>query len=105
MKIFISQPMHGRTLEQIIEERNKAIEKIRNMLPGKYIEIINNLQVDEICIANSKKRPRLWYLGESIKLMSEADYIYFTDNNCMHTSHGCRIEYEVAHEYSIDILK
>lgn len=58
-KLFISQPMNGKTNEQILEERQKAISSFDD-----EIEVIDSFFKD----APHDATP-LWYLGESIKLL------------------------------------
>ena len=70
MKLFISQPMKGKTDEQILEERNKAAGLF--ILEGENVEVIDSFIKD----APAQAAP-LWYLGESIKLLGEADVVYF----------------------------
>lgn len=41
MKLFISQPMHGKTENEIIEERNLAIEMAKTELNCDNIEYCN----------------------------------------------------------------
>ena len=43
------------------------------------------------------------YLGKSISLMAEADVVYFGGD--WKKARGCRIEYEVAKEYAMDIIE
>lgn len=45
----------------------------------------------------------LWYLGESLKLMAEADVAYFADG--WNEARGCKIEHTCAVEYNIDRIE
>ena len=98
-KIFISQPMNGKTTEEIENERNYIIDKLSTQFAreNKYIDIIDSFFKD----APHDTKP-LWYLGESIKLMSEADIVFFC--NGWQTSRGCQIEHDCALEYGIDTM-
>ena len=98
-KIFISQPMNGKTTEEIEEERNYTIGTLRSRFARKNecIEIIDSFFKN----APHDAKP-LWYLGESIKLMSEADAVFFCDG--WQTSRGCQIEHDCALEYGIDTM-
>ena len=98
-KIFISQPMNGKTIEEIEEERNYTIDTLRSRFARKNerIEIIDSFFKDKPYEASP-----LWYLGESIKLMSEADVVFFC--NGWHTARGCQIEHDCALEYGIDTM-
>ena len=98
-KIFISQPMNGKTTEEIEEERNYTIDTLRSRFfrKNERIEIIDSFFKNEPHDAKP-----LWYLGESIKLMSEADVVFFCDG--WQTSRGCQIEHDCALEYGIDTM-
>ena len=93
-KIFISQPMNGKTTEEIENERNYIIDKLRE---NESVEIIDSFFKDK-----PYESSLLWYLGESIKLMSEADIVFFC--NGWQTARGCQIEHDCALEYGIDTM-
>lgn len=93
-KIFISQPMNGKTTEEIENERNYIIGRLKE---NECVEIIDSFFKDEPYEALP-----LWYLGESIKLMSEADVVFFC--NGWQTARGCQIEHDCALEYGIDTM-
>ena len=98
-KIFISQPMNGKTNEEIEEKRNYTISILTSWFDRKNerIEIIDSFFKD----TPHDAKP-LWYLGESIKLMSEADVVLFCDG--WQTARGCQIEHDCALEYGIDTM-
>lgn len=93
-KIFISQPMNGKTNEEIENKRDSIIDKLRE---NESVEIIDSFFKDKPYEASP-----LWYLGESIKLMSEADIVFFC--NGWQTARGCQIEHDCALEYGIDTM-
>ena len=93
-KIFISQPMNGKTTEEIEDKRHHIIDKLRE---NECVEIIDSFFKN----APHDAKP-LWYLGESIKLMSEADVVFFC--NGWQTARGCQIEHDCALEYGIDTM-
>ena len=93
-KIFISQPMNGQKTEEIEYERNYIINRLREI---ESVEIIDSFFKDKPYEASP-----LWYLGESIKLMSEADIVFFC--NGWQTARGCQIEHDCALEYGIDTM-
>ena len=98
-KIFISQPMNGKTTEEIENERNYIIDRLTSRFDRKNerIEIIDSF------FKNTPHDTKpLWYLGESIKLMSEADVVFFC--NGWQTARGCQIEHDCALEYGIDTM-
>ena len=95
MKLFISQPMKGKTDEQILEERNKAAGLF--ILEGENVEVIDSFIKD----APAQAAP-LWYLGESIKLLCEADVVYFCKD--WQKYNGCTIEHECAVRYGKTVV-
>ena len=98
-KIFISQPMNGKTNEEIENKRNYIIDRLATQFAreNECIEIIDSFFKN----APHDTKP-LWYLGESIKLMSEADIVFFCDG--WQTARGCQIEHDCALEYGIDTM-
>ena len=92
-KLFISQPMKGKTDEEILSEREKAIKKVEVMI-GEPVEIIDSFFQS----APADARP-LWFLGKSLELLSTADIVYFTEG--WSKARGCRIEHLCASEYEI----
>lgn len=90
MKLFISQPMRDKTDEQIKAERTKAVLEVMKQI--KPIEVIDSFFEQ----APTEATP-LWYLGESIKLLGEADVVYFCKD--WEKYNGCTIEHECAVRY------
>ena len=95
MKVFISQPMRGKTEDEILSERNVLIKKIKELFSDKEIEIIDSIFTPE-------KQPPLWYLGQSLLLLSTADLAVFTTG--WNEYRGCRIEHECCVEYGIKFI-
>ena len=95
MRVMISQPMRGKTEEQIREERKGIIEKFNNM----HIEVIDTIFTEEAPEINDA---RVYYLGKSIQEMSKADALFMCDG--WREARGCRIERQVAQDYGIKIL-
>ena len=95
MKVMISQPMNGRSEEEIKKERQDIIEKFNKM----HIEVIDTLFTEE---APQDCNVAVYYLGKSISAMKDIDAIYMCDNWL--NARGCRIENRVAREYGIKIL-
>lgn len=96
-KLFISQPMRGKTDEEILKEREEAIEEAKKIY-GKDIEVIDSFFQN----APVDAKP-LWFLGKSIELLSTADAVYFAEG--WEKTRGCIIEHECAVRYGIPILK
>ncbi len=95
-KIFISQPMRGKTDDEIIAERKKAITVAKDILKDD-VEVIDSFFQNAPAEANP-----LWFLGKSLELLSNADLVYFCDG--WQDYRGCRIEHECAEEYGIKII-
>ena len=93
-KLFISQPMNGKSDEEILREREKAIEEAKKAL-GEDVEVIDSFFQS----APTDARP-LWFLGKSLELLSTADIAYFAQG--WEEARGCRIEHECAVEYGIN---
>ncbi len=96
-KLFISQPMRGKTDEEILAERKKAIESAERNL-GEPVEVIDSFFQN----APANARP-LWFLGKSLELLSTADIAYFAKG--WEDARGCRIENQCAIEYGIEVIE
>ena len=96
-KLFISQPMRGKTDEEILAERKKAIESAERNL-GEPVEVIDSFFQN----APADARP-LWFLGKSLELLSPADIAYFAKG--WEDARGCRIENQCAIEYGIEVIE
>lgn len=93
-KLFISQPMKGKTNAQIEKERERAIAEVKAMFSNEEIEVIDSFFKD----APHDAKP-LWFLGKSLELLSTADIAYFASG--WEEARGCRIEHACAAEYNI----
>lgn len=96
-KLFISQPMKGKTNEEIGAERAKAIEAAKKAL-NDDVEVIDSFFKD----APVDARP-LWFLGKSFELLSTADVAYFAKD--WDKYRGCKLEHTAALEYGIKVIK
>lgn len=96
-KLFISQPMKGKSNADILSERQKAI-KIAEKLIGEPVEVIDSFFKD----APHDVKP-LWFLGKSLELLSTADVAYFASG--WKEARGCKIEHTCAVEYGIDKIE
>lgn len=96
-KLFISQPMRGKTDEEILAERKKAIESAERNL-GEPVEVIDSFFQN----APADARP-LWFLGKSLELLSTADIAYFAKG--WEDARGCRIENQCAIQYGIEVIE
>ena len=96
-RLFISQPMKGKTNEEILAVRERAIESAERNL-GEKVEVIDSFFQDAPVDANP-----LWYLAKSLELLSTADVAYFAKG--WESARGCRIENTCAIEYGIDVIE
>lgn len=95
-KLFISQPMRGKTDAEILSVRKKAIEIVKKQV-GEDVEVIDSFFQN----APADARP-LWYLGESLKLLAGADVAYFATG--WEKARGCKIENACAIEYGVETI-
>ena len=91
-KVFIIQAMNGRSEEEILTERRDAEKKLRGY---GYDPIDSYLRED----TPEGVDAGVWYLGESIKKLSGANYIYLIDG--WEKGRGCKIEVAIAEAYGI----
>lgn len=96
-KLFISQPMRGKTDAEILHEREKAIASAQKIL-GEEVDVIDSFFRN----APAEAKP-LWFLGKSLELLSTADVAYFAKG--WEKARGCRIENTCAIEYGITIIE
>lgn len=96
-KLFISQPMKGKTDEEILATRERAINKATEKL-GEPVEVIDSFFQG----APAEARP-LWFLAKSLELLSTADIAYFAEG--WKNFRGCKIEHTCAIEYGIDTIE
>lgn len=96
-KLFISQPMKGKTDEEILAVREKAIKAAEKLI-GEPVEVIDSF----FRSAPVDAKP-LWFLGKSLELLSTADVAYFAPG--WNDFRGCKIEHTCAVEYNIDRIE
>lgn len=93
MKIFISQPMRGKTDAEILAERERAIKAAKTKW-GAGVEVLESFFQD----APVGAKP-LWFLGESLKVMADADAVILCPN--WRLTSGCIVEAAAANRYNI----
>ena len=102
-KAMLSQPMAGKTDEEIIATREKAIAA----LEAKGYEVVNTLFTDE-WYSNEAMEARgvvhipLCLLSKSLENMSLCHAAYFCKG--WENARGCRIEHEAAKAYGLEII-
>lgn len=97
MRIFISQPMRGLSIEQIEERRDQICEMLVEVF-NRDIEFIDSINKDE----ELQKKGSIAMLGHSVSLMADADLVVVDDVEYGYT--GVHIESEVARGYNIPTI-
>lgn len=102
-RAMISQPMAGKTDEEIAETRDKAHAKLREM----GYEFVNTLFTDEWYSDEAMKergvvQVPLCYLAKSLENMSKCHAAYFCKG--WENARGCRIEHDAAEAYGLEVL-
>lgn len=90
LRIMISQPMRGKTNEQIKKEREELV---------KRLEKDNFEVVDTIISENAPKgcNEAIYYLSKSIEFISKVDVVYFMKG--WQDARGCKIENRICQDY------
>ena len=96
MKVFISMPMNGKTMEEILARREEIAIALKKKFPSDTINIIDS-------IYHGEKRDPVWCLGYSIATMNEADLVVFDMG--WRKARGCKIEYDVCAYYGYRFLE
>ncbi len=103
MKAMLSQPMAGKTDEEILATRDNAIDALKDM----GYEVVNTLFTDEWYSSEAMKERGvenipLCFLAKSLENMSLCHAAYFCKG--WENARGCRIEHEAAKAYGLTIL-
>ena len=99
-KLFVSVPMKGRS-EEDIKVSIEKMKKIAEVFEGEELELIDSYVEENAPVTAN---PGIWYLGESLKKLSEADiFIGITDADESSIWAGCYIEAVAAKKYGIKI--
>lgn len=102
-KAMISQPMAGKTDEEIVATRNLAVAKLRQM----GYEVVNTLfddewYSDEAMEERGVVQVPLCFLAKSLENMSLCHAAYFCKG--WEDARGCKIEHEAAEAYGLEVL-
>ena len=103
MKAMLSQPMAGKSEQEIVETRTRAI----GALETKGYEVVNTLFTDEwyseeAMKARGVENVPLCFLAKSVENMSQCHAAYFCKG--WRNARGCRIEHEVALAYGLTVI-
>ena len=103
MKAMLSQPMAGKTEQEIIETRERAIKA----LTERGFDVVNTLFTDE-WYSDEKMKERgvvqipLCFLAKSLENMSLCHAVYFCKG--WENARGCKIEHDAAVAYGLEII-
>ena len=95
-KVMISQPMRGKSNEQIRQEREKLVKN----LTEKGYEVVDTIFTE---IPEDAENKPIWYLAKSLEAISKVYYVTFMAG--WEDARGCRIEHQVCKEYGVQILE
>lgn len=97
-KLFISQPMNGKTDEEILKVREEATEAAKEYLKDEEIEVLDTFYDD----FTPDAKP-LEYLARALSDLAHAEVAYFAPG--WESARGCWIEHECAEQYGIDTIE
>lgn len=102
-KAMISQPIAGKTNDEIVRDRNRAIA----ILESLGYEVINTLFTDKWHSKESMEergvvQVPLCFLAKSLDNMSLCHAAFFVKG--WENARGCKIEREVAEKYGLTII-
>lgn len=102
-KAMLSQPMAGKSNDEIVATRKKAITDLEE----QGFEVVNTLFTDE-WYSREKMVERgvvqipLCFLAKSLENMSLCHAVYFCKG--WENARGCRIEHDTAVAYGLEII-
>lgn len=99
VRLFISQPMRGKSDEEIEREREDLIAIAKAVYAGRgEVEVIDSFFKGGLVVPAGAKAP-LYYLSKSLELLATADVAIFAKD--WREARGCRIEHECADGYGV----
>lgn len=103
-KAMLSQPMAGRTEQEIIAARDHAIAELER----RGYEVVNTLFTDEWYSAEKMTERGvvqipLCFLAKSLENMSLCHAAYFCKG--WQDARGCRIEHDAAVAYGLEVIE
>ena len=102
-KAMISQPMAGRSDEEIVDVREKAAAVLR----GMGYEVVDSLFEGEFYSDEQLKERGivhipLYFLAKSLECMSLCNTVYFCRG--WENARGCKFEHAIAGAYGLNIM-
>lgn len=99
VRLFILQPMRGKSDEEIESEREDLIAIAKAVYAGRgEVEVIDSFFKGGLDVPAGAKAP-LYYLSKSLELLATADVAIFAED--WREARGCRIEHECADGYGV----
>lgn len=103
LKAMISQPMAGKSDQEIADVREKAIAVLR----GMGYEVVDTLFEGEFYSDEQMKERGitqipLYFLAKSLENMSLCDTVYFCKG--WENTRGCKFEHAIAGAYDLNIM-
>lgn len=95
-KIYISQPMRGRSTDDIIAERKALVADAAVALQTDEVEVLDTY------LNGYTNKPPLHLLALALEKMADADAVIFAPG--WRDARGCRVEHLAASEYGISII-
>ena len=102
-KAMLSQPMAGKTEEEIVATRDRAVK----VLEDRGYEVVNTLFTDEwYSKENMEERGvvniPLCFLAKSLEKMSLCHTVYFCKG--WEKTRGCNLEHDAAVAYGLEVI-
>lgn len=104
MKAMISQPMAGKTDDEIEETRDYAAAELKR----RGYKVVNTWFTDKFYCGNKSMKDSgvlsasLCFLGMALEEMSFCKAVYFCKG--WESARGCKIEHDAAVAYGLDII-
>lgn len=104
MKAVISQPMGGKTEEEIAQVRVRALQQLVERGYSVPDTVFTDEWYDEQTSASADfvVHRSLYYLARSLEVMAYCSAVYFCKG--WQDYRGCRIEHEAALAYGLEII-
>lgn len=96
MRVMISQPMKGLTLEEI--QRSRAADVARLEAAGHTV--VDSVVTDE---PPADSNMALFFLGKSFEIMATCDAVLFLEG--WQNARGCRMERAACEAYGIKVME
>ena len=100
LNVFISQPMSYKSKDEILETRERIIQKVKDYFLTDDLKFMKSYF--EVKHSKKLKNENLYFLSKSLKVLSKSDVIIMASG--WENSRGCRIEYECARLYDIMVI-